>query len=75
MGHGFLQAKVTDVKSLFSAQAPLPISHKPGIAALRLGRRLTTHSTGARVSLPFIVNLSVPAVRRARLIRALGVSA
>ncbi len=35
-------------------------------------RHLTTHSTGARVSLPFIVNLSVPAVRRARLIRAFG---
>ncbi len=33
---------------------------------------LTTHSTGARVSLHFIENLSLLAVRRARLIRALG---
>jgi hypothetical protein len=37
-------------------------------------RGLTTHSTGARVSLPLIENLSVSAVRRAWLIRALGVS-
>jgi hypothetical protein len=35
-------------------------------------RSITTHSTGARVSLIFIVNLPVSAVRRARLIRALG---
>ena len=34
---------------------------------------LTTHSTGARVSLPFIVNLDDFEVVRARLIRALGV--
>jgi hypothetical protein len=32
---------------------------------------ITTHSTGARVSLPFIENLRVSAIRRARLIRAL----
>jgi hypothetical protein len=35
-------------------------------------RNLTTHSTGARVSRSFIVNLNLSAVRRARLIRALG---
>ncbi len=38
---------------------------------LSLTPHLTTHSTGARVSLPFIVNLAVSAARRARLIRAL----
>jgi hypothetical protein len=36
--------------------------------------RLTTHSTGARISLPFIVSLNLSAVRRARLIRAFGCS-
>jgi putative acetyltransferase len=41
---------VTDVKNLFSAQAPLPTSHKPVIAALRLSRRLTSASTGKVLS-------------------------
>jgi hypothetical protein len=33
---------------------------------------MTTHSTGARISLPFTENLRASAARRARLIRALG---
>ena len=41
-------------------------------SVIQIMPHLTTHSTGARVSLIFIVNLSVFAVRRARLIRALG---
>lgn len=55
MGHGFVQAKVTDVKNLFSEQAALPISHNPVIAALRLSRRLTTHSTRRLDSILFMM--------------------
>jgi hypothetical protein len=36
------------------------------------GRNLTTHSTGARVSLPFMLDVPLLAVRRAWLIRVLG---